>query len=360
MKKWFNIAVLALMVSFAACTKVDTVPEVKEKISFSVGSYTANRTKATTSVLTEFQSFSSKAYLYADGYESETQEIFGTDGETITPDNTSSPTYWAPSRDYYWPKSSDSYINFVSWYDKNGAPSTVSQTALAWTSRTIVADDNILFADVAWRQNANQNTYYTEGVPTLFHHALSRVKINLSASPLTDTEDANTTYAVTIQSMKLKAVFNAGTMSLTNSDPGTKTTKAWTPATATYYWSPVSSSSADLDIVTSDTDVTATPTAVLAERSFMPQSLTANMILEIVYSVEVTSAGSVIIEETDIPASVKLNVIKNSSDVAITQWLPNTKYTYNIIINPQTREILLNPTVETEWTDGTSYSATVE
>ncbi len=55
-----------------------------------------------------------------------------------------------------------------------------------------------------------------------------------------------------------------------------------------------------------------------------------------------------------------MNTIKNTSDVAITQWVPNKKYTYNIAINPVGKEILLNPIVETEWSFEEDINVTVE
>ena len=64
--------------------------------------------------------------------------------------------------------------------------------------------------------------------------------------------------------------------------------------------------------------------------------------------------------ESDIPATIVMNTIKNTSDVAITQWVPNKIYTYNIAINPVGKEILLNPIVETEWSFEEDINVTVE
>jgi hypothetical protein len=90
----------------------------------------------------------------------------------------------------------------------------------------------------------------------------------------------------------------------------------------------------------------------------LPQPLNETSI-DIVYTVVTYSNGTEIIRENDIPASIKLNTIKDSSNIAISQWLPNRKYTYNIIIDPRGSEIRLAPVVESDWSV-IGISATVE
>lgn len=360
MKKSAYILLLAVWAAFTGCATSELDPIPGKKISFEVGNF-VHSTKGNTAV--EFGSFTSKAFLHADGYENITQDFFGAAGETITPDNVASPTSWAPGNDYYWPKSSESYINFVSWYDALSAPTTATETSLVWSERTIGATDNILVADAAWRyqQNTTNAAQYTgdaitNGVPVLFHHMLSRVGINLAASPLTDPDNSSTTYSVIIQSISLNSIYSKGTLSLTNSDPGTMaTTRAWTPANATYYWN--QQGTAGTISMTAST-LTETPAPALAQRSVLPQPLN-DATIDFTYTVVTYSNGTEIIREYDIPGSVKLNTIKNLSDIAITQWLPNRIYTYNIIIDPRGTEIRLAPVVESDWSV-IGISATVE
>ena len=355
MNKWFNIVILGTLVSFAACTKVENAGD-PESIRYAVGSYAA-ATKATSEyrAYESLDNFQSKAFLHAEGA-AEGTEFFSS---AITWDGAT----WSPSHEYYWPKHPQSYLNFVSWYVNNGiTPETISETAFRIDNRTVAPDDRILVADEAWLQKANTTTYYTSGVPTLFHHVLSRVKVNVKAINLTDPELANVTYEVSLDSAKFQGIFQTGSMSLTNAALDATGTRAWySTASPTYLWTTAAGSNADvIEFVSTNTNVAADYTAILAERSFIPQSLGDAIKLSLVYSVTTKSNGVVTATEHHIPANIVLNTVKNTMNEAITQWVPNKIYTYNIIIDPVGREILLNPVVETEWDFADDINVTVE
>lgn len=357
MKHFRYILTAVVLVALAGCAKTEFVPDVNKEVRFAVGNY-APQTKTTP--VTEFTSFKSKGYLYAEGVTG-SQDFFGQNGETISYNGTDT---WAPSHPYYWPKSANSYINFISWYANNGsadfAPNTVSETEFKIIGRTIGANDNILIADAAWHQTNNQNQYYTVGVPTLFHHVLSRVKINIKATSLVDSHDANVTYVVTVQDAVLEGVCHTGTMELVNTKMASAGTSAWQSANSNdLLWSADTASAEDVDLVSSDTNIGTAATAILPERSFMPQTLGDDVKLVITYTITTKSGNTVTSIESDIPATIVLNKIKNASDIEITEWAPNKKYTYNIAINPEGDAILINPVLETDWTLG-SYYVTVE
>ena len=357
MKKWFDIAVLSVLVSLVACTKTENA-STPEAIRFTVGSY-ATATKVSEYRTAEsLEVFQSKAFLHAEG---------AVDGSlffnsAITWDGTT----WAPERDYYWPKHPQSYLNFVSWYANDGSadivPNTATETEFQILGRTVGANDRILVADEAWKQKANSNTYYTSGVPTLFRHVLSRVKVNLKATTLTDPEIAGVTYEITLQDAKFQGIFQTGNMKLLNSALADTGTRQWySSESATYLWKTVAGSNEDdIDFVDSNKSVTTDYTAFLPERSFIPQALGDGIKLVLTYSVTTKNNGVMTAQENDIPATIVMNTIKNTSDVAITQWVPNKIYTYNIAINPVGKEILLNPTVETEWGFADDINVTVE
>ena len=178
MKHRLYIAILAVLVALWGCTRVEMDPVPGKKVTFSVGSYVP-QTRAVSLDSEGITSFTSKAFLHAEGV-SGVQNFFGPDGESIVYNPTA--LEWAPAIEYFWPKSSESYINFVSWYDELSAPTTATETSLVWSNRTIGANDNILVADVAWRykENTTNAAQYTgdailTGVPVLFHRMLSRV-----------------------------------------------------------------------------------------------------------------------------------------------------------------------------------------
>ncbi len=372
MKKYLMMSAAIVAVFSMSCSKIEDTSEEQE-IGFAVASYVPQTKAGEQSIITVdgVRAFKCKAFLHANGAVAGT-DYFGAAGETIEYNASA----WKPaSHPYYWPKHPDSYINFVSWYDKNGAPTgTVTETSMVWENRTIAVDDNIMFADEAWRFKNNDSAVYkqdgvTAGVPTLFHHALAKVKFQFNASPLTDPNDNNTTFEVKLQTVSLSSVHKQGTLTLTNADPGATRQNAWTPDVANYFWLAKDAAS-NIAMVSSNTDLTETPailypsaadqsTYSITAQSVLPQQVTDAMVLSITYAITIKYNGSVILAEQDIPASIQLNTLKNGSNVAITDWLPNKIYTYGITINPLTDQILIDPAIDADWATE-NVSATIE
>lgn len=360
MKKYLMMSAAVVAVLSMSCSKIEDT-SVEQEIGFAVASYVPQTKADELSIISVdgVRAFKCKAFLHSNGAAAGT-DYFTAAGETITYNGSNA---WTPSHPYYWPKHPDSYINFVSWYDKNGAPTgTVSETSMIWENRTIAADDNIMFADEAWRFKGNAETYkkdgVTAGVPTLFHHALAKVKIQFKASPLVDPADSKSTFEVTLQEVTLKSVHKKGTLSLHNSDPSSTGQHAWTADVANYYWNPTDTAS-DIEIVTSDTALTADFNELFAQQSVLPQEVTNGMVLDIKYAITIKYNGTIILAETDIPASIQMNTLENTSHEAIGQWLPNKIYTYSITINPITDQILIDPAIDANWATE-NVTATIE
>ena len=356
------------LVAFAACAKVEREEAPATKVTFNVGSYAA-QTKADShghlSLLDEeITSFRSMAFLHANGV-SETQAFFGTTGETISWN--SSAKEWAPSHPYYWPKSPNSYINFVSWYDKNAAatakPSTITETNLAWTGRTIAVDDNIMYANEAWHYQQNAETHLldgvTEGVPTLFHHALAQVKFQAKARTLTqdgavsETNPA-TTYMVKIKSATLTPYYKKGSLALTNAEPAAvPNVVAWTynATSAPLGWTVDTDATAqtmtgaELTLTTNLVPIPGRSSVVL------PQSV-ENMALTLTYEISTSYDGGTSYYSVETPPAVTVPLYRPSSATnaatafsnTISSWEMNKIYTYNIIIDPVTNVIIYSPT----------------
>ena len=371
MKKYFIIAVAALLAS-AACTKVETIDNTPaRKISFQVGNYAA-QTKAAVSFKDESESFKSRAFLHAEGvdlnadYSVKTdsyQEFFGNSGETIVWDATN--TLWKPqSHDYYWPKSSHSFVNFASWYGTvSGAASDPTITyaydntasawkaSLSWDYTAVLgqATSNLLYADMAWRfseQNPTNGPHkdgVTEGVPTLFHHALAQICMkvyvdgtNLSVGPT----DGVASWTVVLDNVKITPIYASGTLSLTNTDPGTaSTTQAWTGA-----WAGTGTAG---DVAVDDLTVThvskATADTLVAPSCVLPQTIGASVVLSFDLDITATYTNNAATHHEIIPYSIKLN------DMGTTAWAQNTKYTYYLRIVPNQNKVLFDPAVEEAW-----------
>ena len=361
MKNRFYIAILVFAAVVAGCAKVDVVPASDRAVSFQVGSY-APQTKADdgpVSIITVdgITSFSSRGFLHAEGMEDVSpyyQEFFGATGETITYNGSNA---WNPSHIYYWPKSANSYVNFVSWYGTS-PELTYTQEESVWTASaiwnkiTVAKTDNLLFADMAWRYNENTNsaTYgfdgVTEGVPTLFHHALAQIRVMARATKASDT---GVSWTVKLASMSVAGVNNKGTLELTNADPGAKGTQAWTIEP----WTDLAGESTQLgvDYGTSPLALTTTAQEILGYSSVIPQSVEGKT-FNIAFTVE-TKYGTTRTVEENVTAQVSL------ADATVTNWNMNTRITYTLAINPDTGIITIIP-VETNWTDESEYPINIE
>lgn len=368
MKNRFNIVIIALVLLAMGCTKTEMSDTKEKAVAFQVGNY-APQTKADsyTSLVNETTSFSSVAFLHIAG-DDEVQNFFG-DGETITANDPTNPSAWLPSLDYFWPKSAGSYINFVSWYDKNGAPTTKDENKLEWLERTIEFDDNIMWADMAWRYNQNTTSVVnntnagltdafgqdavTEGVPTLFHHALAQVCFKGKASKASDA-DGKVIWAVEVTGLNLTSVKNQGTLSMSNEDPEStqikswEVTKNWTAATE----SPVTTIAATGISVPLNVTLSSD---IITYKSVLPQTITDDMVLTVNYNVTTTynTNEKTVVEAAT--ASAKLSAFSGG----ITAWEMNKQYTYTVIINPDTGIIRIIP-VETDWVDGGEYPINIE
>ena len=398
MKKYFIIAVAAIA-AMAACSKVETADNTPgRKIAFEVANY-ASQTKAAEdpgSVLAETDNFSSKAWLHANGAATGA-DFFGTSAnnyvETVTYKDASKT--WEPELEYFWPKGAGSYINFVSWFATNSkAPSTVSETVMNWGTAaapmTIATDDNFLFADEAWRYTDNAETYkfdgVTKGVPTLFHHALAKIKFNLLLK--TETPSTKSIWDVEVQTVTFK-VGNNGYLALVNEDKTSTGTQPWKVGTtyssgaaatsATIGWARPTSPTLETIVETTSTasnvakefaklqflnfqPTTASSSApyktdaqvLLPERTVMPQIIDGGVVtfgitftIKIYHDADSNGAkdGAAFSEELiTIEDTTNLFTLVNS----VSEWKMNTKYIYNVTIDPVGRKILFDPAVA-EW-----------
>ena len=387
MKKYFILAAVALVAS-AACTKVVSDDAPAQKVSFQAANYVP-QTKAV-AAQTEFTSFTSKGYLHAEGINLNTshqayeagsfQNFFG--NSSSTPEYTETISYaagtnavWAPSHDYYWPKSTYSYINFVGWYgvDSNG-DATHPTITYAWDSTASAykatlswaftqgalgnADSNYLYADMAWRfkQNNNPATYtsvstVTEGVPMLFHHALAKINIKayaISASSPAITAGSGTvtdglaTWTITLEDVQLTNVYTAGTLSMTNTETGTNATaQAWTKTgtgwEGTGSLGAIAPSTCTVDKVVKDN----TANDLVALTCVLPQELnkTGN-VSHLTGKVRIVTTYSNAENTELIPFDYTLE------QLGTTTWEQNHKYTYFLKINPAQSKVYFDPAID--------------
>ena len=378
MKKYIIIAAAAI--AAMACSKVEPVDAPAQKVTFQAANYTAQTKAGEVSVLSDFTAFKCKAYLHAQGIDLDAngnvngtsfQNFFGTDGETISVDDAANPTEWAPSHVYYWPKGAQSFVNFIGWYGKDGSgdPSDPTITyeydgtaskykaTLVWNYTSVAGNSasNLLYADMAWRFKANNDpaTYgvsgASEGVPMLFHHALAQINVKVYADGTNLTagsgsvSDANATWTIALENPKITPVYNTGTLTLTNVDPGTTATaQAWTGSWAgSGSTGDITASNLNVDKVSKATANTLfNATCVVPQTIGATVKLTFDMRITTTYKTNPTNPNVELI-----PAEVTLNAM------GTTAWAQNTRYTYYIKIVPSQNEVLFDPALEANWTD---------
>ena len=377
---------LALL-AFAGCTKVEVGEAPATKVTFQAVNY-LNQTKAGEVAVSEFTAFNCMGYLHAEGVDIKLvngsfvdqgtkQYFFGEDGETITyhaatTGTNAQPANWSPSHAYYWPKGTQSYVDFVGWYGTSEPDVEYEmndddewEATMSWdfSSSALPADANLMYADVAWRYKANNKpaTYtavsgVAEGVPMLFHHALAKVIFQAKAATLTDT-DPVTSYAVSITDITLSSIYNKGTLSLTNTDPGSNTHVDWD----TEGWSlsgsavPVAKTGGDLAL---DTDVKEIPGLVMA---VLPQDI-SDVKVAITYEISTwysdsTSGDPDVVEQITVEPDIPL--CGTGGFGTNDKWEINTKYTYTIIIDPSTDVIKFLPDAQ-PWIEVTTNPVTIE
>lgn len=407
MKKLYTILAIAA-VAAVGCAKTEVVNDTPDvKIGYQVANYMTQTKAGETSFLTELsglgvtsnQAFNSKAFINADdgngGHNFATffEESIKWDGDAKT---------WSPaSKDYYWPKSPKSNIDFFSWYVYGVGDPTLTYTGtnatMAWTNVTIPAKADILFADIAFHQvkNTNPATYtaldgVAEGVPTLFHHGLAQVKftakIKENCDKKADSKNSGyyTFWEVELGDLAANKVHANGTLTLTGADPDANdaaasitawTGKAWTDAASPAYvttntaWFTTNAATGVAALTTTaanlipDTQMGNGFVAVRPQTVGDDMTLGFKMTIKTYYGTDLASAksaGATNTEVIDVVAydgtaydaapnniytatGIQLNKLGASP---ITAWEMNHKYTYNLIIDPSTNTILYDPAVE--------------
>ena len=230
MKKYLILSAAALL-TLAACTKQVTAPEEQREISFQVANVL--QTKADdgtagqddqTAKPGEFTNADFGAYCWRtpEAGAREVVEYFSNErvakvgGAWRTTKNT-----------FYWPKSDA--LDFICYSPYNEGTPSVTDRTIEWTQYSVKKENqkDLMYADKAVAQTGNTNTYFYNGVPTLFRHALAKVSFQVKANFLTYTRQeekdeqgkvivgaGTTTWEVTLKSAKISGIKTTGNLAL--------------------------------------------------------------------------------------------------------------------------------------------------
>lgn len=407
-----TVLLSAALLALAGCAKLDIESTPDILVTFQAANYVPQTKAGEVSVFNDFATFRCRGFMHAEGIDLNSdgsiitegtgkpsyQEFFGASGETISPFNSSdnvieNPTastdgvaYWAPSHNYYWPKSHVSYVNFAAWYGTNGSSAvdptvtyaydntTSKWTAtMAWSYTTTEnnAGTNFLYADMAWRFTENPTTGYKfnglsssyQGVPMLFHHALAQINVKayaysstLSLTAGTDqiTESLATagggtttcTRVITLENIAITPVHKTGTLTLTNADPGADPTNGYSTQAWSGGWTGTDATPSSLTVSNKIVDQISQATAedVFAATCVVPQTLQSSAALTFTLHIVTTYANGVTHEEK-IPQTIKLG----TDGFGTTAWEQNHKYTYYLKIIPAEGTVRFDPALDSDW-----------
>ena len=359
MKKFYFFLVAAIaVIASAACTKVDPVPQ-DIPVSFQVANYVP-QTKANEAFDID-QTFTTYAWFQPTSGDA---QVFMS-GETIRWQSSSNT--WAPDRVYYWPKTG--YVNFFS-YAGTPTPDVTNGTA-NYSNKTIAITDDALLASAAYKYNSNVNEITgiqyngtdVTGVPTLFHHVLSKVTfiIKFDASEVSDTKNK---WDLVVNSASL-TYSNQGTLNTTFTVPDTKG-QSWPFAATAINWVPTAGAAQNVlaTTVTGDSSKQTTVAPAVSEGktlfdevTVMPQDITSsgsNAKFALNYTLTSFYDNVQHIEET-VDLTGENAIVINAFAPAINAWNMNYKYVYTITIKPN-KTVTFDPAVVTWETAESGYT----
>jgi len=229
-----NIAYLttvALMSLVAACSQVEM--PMDRAIAFQVASHVASPTKADDYAV-DYAAVPFGAYAWFKSENPADNADFMTNEKVAY--NTEKNVWTTTSATYYWPRGGKLDFICYSPYSENSGP-VVAENSIQWTDWNVSDNPGVdlMYATKAAGLTGPTTTYYYEGVPTLFHHALAQVavKLRLAYTEKESSTGDKTRWKVTVHSMSLKDVHTHGSLALNLGEGGAWTLPAegtWTPA----------------------------------------------------------------------------------------------------------------------------------
>ena len=338
MKKTAFIAVLAIA-ALASCSK--TVEEgFQSEVVFQVARY-KDVTKAitppsdTTDYKDNYKDVPFGAFAWYKGVSATDNADFMTNQKISFSD----PVWRPEGTTYYWPKSGS--IDFICYSpytaDGTNAPlPVITEDSMAYPAWDVAAnpDVDIMYADKVTGLTNNVNTYYYDGVPTLFRHALAKINFQIKAAytevtdPVTGTK---TKWEIEVESIKVNNILSSGSFTLNLNGSGgwdKPADKVWTPdGTTTNY---------DLDLSSLETPIKKDTTYTLDSDVFvMPQALAGGN-QEVVLKVTITTYRDIndgngyvqVLQENGV--EIQGNLSAGSMDA----WEMNQNVTYSFNFAP--------------------------
>ncbi len=218
-----------MVVLAAACAQVETEDRA---IAFQVASHVASLTKAD-DYTADYAAVPFGAYAWYKG------ESPADDADFMTNEEVGyyaiSDSWTTTATTYYWPRSGS--LDFICYSPYAVPGPAVTEDRITWSSWNVSENPGVdlMYATKAAGLTGPATTYYYNGVPTLFHHALAQVAVKLrlayhEADPPTGDK---TRWKVTVHGMTLRSLHTTGSLTLSLGDTGSWVLPAsgtWTPS----------------------------------------------------------------------------------------------------------------------------------
>ena len=323
MKKTEFIAVLAIA-ALASCSK-SVESGIQSEVVFQVARH-KGVTKAD-DYKTDYQAVPFGAFAWYKGVSASDNTDFMKNQKVSFSD----PVWKPEGTTYYWPKSGS--IDFICYspYTADGVDAplpTITENGISYPAWNVGAHPtvDIMYADKLTGLTNNTPTYYYNGVPTLFHHALAKVSFQIKQSYMSVTSDTGdtTSWEITVSDIILSDILTSGSLNLTLNPDGT-----WNKPSV---WDSTGGTKENVDLLDSVITLDGTNQGLVSDLMILPQSLTDGQKVTITVTIKTYrdlndgNGPQLVLTETDIPIEGLLS--GGSLDhIGVNQ---NVTYTFNI------------------------------
>ncbi len=327
MKKLVAISVCAAMLA-VSCSKVAVNSgSMRNEVSFLTASY-MTKVGIEGTVFPTTETFG--AYAWADG----TIGAYFMNNEQVS--FNPSTNQWKPSSTYYWPKNTT--VDFLCYYPYGMNGIAITPNSINYSGIDVEASQtDIMYADKAagYTDNVDEVTDgvngYT-GVPTVFHHALAKIRVvvELAYNHKEEADGTVTDWAVNVNSLSLSGFYKAGSCALTLASSPSVGQIGWNkPADAdgNFVWTPDGTVTSKAGSFSGSITPGNTYEAI-AEFFVLPQTLAAGQQkVNLGLTVSTTRGGAPFLNET----------FTSSADLylaSLPAWQMNQVITYKIVVAP--------------------------
>lgn len=234
MKRYILISAIAVA-AITACSK-SQISAPEREITFQTARYMGGVTKAAPAdYKDEYAAVPFGAFAWYKGVSASDNADFMTNQKVSFAD----PVWRPEGTTYYWPKSGS--IDFICYspYTSDGTNAplpTITEDSMVYPAWDVAAhpDVDVMYADKVTGLTNNVRTYYYDGVPTLFHHALAKVNFQIKAAytEVTDPETGTKTkWDIEVESVKVNNILSSGsfTLNLNGTSWDKPADSVWTP-----------------------------------------------------------------------------------------------------------------------------------